>query len=121
VLFRPPERKATAGDETIISILRVAKVVELPPGKMTYIEVANRVLLLAKVEGRFYAVDGFCTHEDASLSDGSLEGHCVTCPLHGSRFELESGQPQEEPAKEAFIEPGAVFQQRHLQFCQHSE
>ena len=80
--------------------IRVAEVVELPPGKMTCIEVANRFLLLANVEGQFYAADELCTHEDASLSDGVLEGHCVTCPLHGSRFDLETGQPLEEPAEE---------------------
>ena len=42
-----------------------------------------------------------CTHEDASLSKGSLHGDCVKCPLHGSRFRLSSGEALDEPAEEA--------------------
>jgi 3-phenylpropionate/trans-cinnamate dioxygenase ferredoxin subunit len=42
-----------------------------------------------------------CSHEDASLYNGALKGRCVECPLHGSHFDLKTGQPQQEPATEA--------------------
>ncbi len=45
-------------------------------------------------------MDDMCTHEDASLSKGSLHGDCVKCPLHGSRFKLLTGQALDEPAEE---------------------
>ncbi|RMD68332.1 MAG: non-heme iron oxygenase ferredoxin subunit, partial [Gammaproteobacteria bacterium] len=54
--------------------------------------------LLAHAGGRIYAVDDTCTHEDASLALGALKGRCIKCPLHGSRFDLETGRPLEEPA-----------------------
>jgi len=50
--------------------------------------------------GDIYAADDMCTHEDASLCTGSLKGHLVKCPLHGSRFDLKSGNPLEDPADE---------------------
>lgn len=73
---------------------------ELAPGKMKRIDAIGRRVLLANVDGQFYAADDTCTHEDASLSTGSLQGACVKCPLHGSRFDLRTGEALEEPAEQ---------------------
>jgi len=70
----------------------------LAPGKMKRIEIGGRSVLLANVAGRICAVDDTCTHEDASLSSGVLEGEWVQCPLHGSRFNVCTGAALEEPA-----------------------
>ncbi len=48
-----------------------------------------------------YAVDDTCTHQDASLTDGYLEGCFVECPLHASTFDLRTGRPTGPPAKVA--------------------
>jgi nitrite reductase/ring-hydroxylating ferredoxin subunit len=45
-------------------------------------------------------VDDTCTHEEASLSSGVLRGGLVKCPLHGSRFDVRTGEALEEPAQE---------------------
>ena len=73
---------------------------ELPPGRMTCVDVGGQRILVANVDGVFYATDDTCTHEDASLSSGSLKGELVKCPLHGSRFSLRTGEPLEDPAEE---------------------
>lgn len=92
---------------------------DLPPGKMTCVEVDGRRILLANVDGVFYATDDTCTHEDASLSTGSLAGETVKCPLHGSRFSLRTGEPMEDPAEEplrcyaASVEDGVVRVELH--------
>jgi 3-phenylpropionate/trans-cinnamate dioxygenase ferredoxin component len=49
--------------------------------------------------GEFYAIDDTCTHQDASLADGWLEGCEVECPLHASRFDLRTGAVDAPPAK----------------------
>ena len=82
-------------------LIEVAKVDELKPGQMRRIECQGRSILLANVDGNYLATDDMCTHEDASLTDGALNGDLVTCPLHGSRFSLRTGAPIEEPAEEA--------------------
>ncbi len=51
--------------------------------------------------GQLYAVDDTCTHQDASLTDGYLEGCFVECPLHASTFDLRTGAPSGPPAKVA--------------------
>lgn len=63
-------------------------------------DVGGRRILIANVDGVFYATDDTCTHEEASLSSGSLKGDLVKCPLHGSRFSLRTGEPMEDPAEE---------------------
>lgn len=72
---------------------------DLPPGKMACVEIDGRRILIANVEGRFCAVDDTCTHEDASLARGALRGPWVKCPLHGSRFNVCTGEVAEEPAE----------------------
>jgi len=73
---------------------------DLAPGRMKRLDVGGRRILLANVGGRFYAADDTCTHEDASLSSGSLHGELVTCPLHGSRFNVCTGRVMDEPAEQ---------------------
>ena len=72
----------------------------LRAGTMRCVEIGGQRVLIANVEGAYYATDDRCTHEDASLSSGVLEGARVRCPLHGSRFDLRTGEALEEPAEE---------------------
>ena len=50
-------------------------------------------------DGEVFAVDDTCTHQDASLADGWLEGCQVECPLHASKFDLRTGEVDAPPAK----------------------
>jgi 3-phenylpropionate/trans-cinnamate dioxygenase ferredoxin subunit len=80
--------------------IMAARVGDVPPGGMKRVDFGSRRILLANVGGQFYAVDDTCTHEDASLSSGALRGEWVKCPLHGSRFNVRTGEVVEEPASE---------------------
>jgi len=80
--------------------VKVGTLGDLAPGRMKRVDVGGRRILLANVDGRYYATADTCTHEDAPLSAGSLRGELVRCPLHGSRFNVCTGQAIEEPALE---------------------
>jgi nitrite reductase/ring-hydroxylating ferredoxin subunit len=80
--------------------IEAEKAGELQPGTMRRVDIGGRRILLANVEGRFYAADDTCTHEEASLSTGFLKGALVKCPLHGSRFNVCTGEALEEPAED---------------------
>jgi 3-phenylpropionate/trans-cinnamate dioxygenase ferredoxin subunit len=62
--------------------------------------VGERRVLVAHIDDNWYAVDDVCSHEYAELSEGWLEPEdcTVECPLHGSRFDLRTGQPLSLPA-----------------------
>jgi nitrite reductase/ring-hydroxylating ferredoxin subunit len=79
--------------------IEVGKTGELGPGTMKRLDIRSRRILLANVDGRFCAADDTCTHEEASLSKGFLKGAWVKCPLHGSRFNVCTGEVLEEPAE----------------------
>lgn len=79
-------------------IIFAMKQEELPPGKMQCHEFNQETILFANVEGRVYAVAGTCTHEDSPLCLGALKGHFVMCSLHGSLFDLRTGQADGDPA-----------------------
>ena len=81
--------------------IELAKVEDIPPNTMRCFQFDTHRILLAYSEGKYYAADEMCTHEDASLCTGSLKGHYVKCPLHGSRFDLISGEALDEPADES--------------------
>ncbi len=76
----------------------VAETGSIRPGKFIKVVVDEQSYLVANVDGRFYAVEDNCSHEDYPLSYGCLEGDRIKCSLHGSRFSLETGAPLDEPA-----------------------
>ncbi|MHB8623230.1 MAG: non-heme iron oxygenase ferredoxin subunit [Sulfuricaulis sp.] len=80
--------------------VKIARRGELLPGKMKRVDLDGRRILLANVDGSYYAADDTCTHEDASLSQGFLKGEIVKCPLHGSRFNLCTGKVLDDPAEQ---------------------
>ncbi len=65
---------------------------EFADGTMQTVDVEGRKLLVARVGDSYYAADGRCPHMGGRLSEGKLEGTVVTCPRHGSRFELADGR-----------------------------
>lgn len=75
-----------------------AGVDELQPGQMKRVEAEGRKLLLCNTEGGHFCIDEMCSHEDYSLWFGCIKGKSIKCSLHGSYFDLASGQPLNEPA-----------------------
>ena len=98
---KKPRRTAVKGPTYVSDdFVKVGHLGDVAPGRMKRVEICGRRVLLANVNGRFYATADTCTHEDASLSAGSLHGEYVKCPLHGSRFNVCTGQVMEEPAEQ---------------------
>jgi nitrite reductase/ring-hydroxylating ferredoxin subunit len=54
--------------------------------------VGGQEILLARVGDKFYAVGNRCPHLGGELAAGQLEGTIVTCPLHGSQFDITDGR-----------------------------
>ena len=78
----------------------VAKLEEIPDGGMKQVVVRGEVVGLYRAGEDVYAIHDICTHEEAYLTDGDFEPEEleVECPLHGSRFNVESGAVRILPA-----------------------
>jgi nitrite reductase/ring-hydroxylating ferredoxin subunit len=75
-----------------VSWRRVAKTGDLQPGSVRQFRAGSRRIALYNVAGTFYATDDVCTHAEASLSDGFLDGEEIECPLHQGRFHVPTGR-----------------------------
>ena len=84
-----------------MQFVHLASLNDLQTRKLICAKTDGYRILIALAEDKVYAVDDMCTHEDASLSKGSLHADCVKCPLHGSRFRLATGEALDDPAEEA--------------------
>lgn len=80
--------------------VRVAQLGDIAPGSVKRVEVGRDEILLANVDGQIYACDDVCSHAYASLSEGDLNGVEVECPLHGSIFNVKTGEVITSPADE---------------------
>jgi nitrite reductase/ring-hydroxylating ferredoxin subunit len=80
------------------SYVEVAKVNEIPSGKMKHVEVENREIVVSNVNGKYYAMEDRCGHMNALLSMGTLSNDKIlTCPFHGAKFDVTNGKKVGEP------------------------
>ncbi len=77
----------------------VAKADELKAGQMKLLHVGGRRIVLARTEDGYVAFDDHCTHKGGPLSDGVLSCGVVTCPWHGSQFDVRGGSVKSGPAE----------------------
>jgi len=84
---------------------------DLEPGEAMRLELDSadgslvEVALVRAEDGEYHAINDVCTHGQVSLSEGEVEGNTVECWLHGSVFDLDSGEPLSLPA----TRPVAVY------------
>lgn len=93
----------------------VAAEADLFDGAAIAVAPQGRDIALYSLDGAVYATDNLCTHGNARLCEGYLEGFEIECPFHQGRFDIRTGQPTCAPAVEAVktwpvkIEAGRVF------------
>ncbi|MDH7510776.1 MAG: Rieske 2Fe-2S domain-containing protein [Methanolinea sp.] len=69
----------------------VCRLPDIREGELRKVAVRGRDILLARRGDRVYATGVLCPHLRADLSEGTLQGYILTCPLHGSRFDIRDG------------------------------
>ena len=82
------------------AFVKVCEVAELPPqGAVRRVDLDGVPIAIVATEGDYHAIDDTCSHDEVSLADGEVEGHTVECWLHGSRFDVRTGEALCLPAK----------------------
>jgi len=80
-------------------MLKACPLSQLVPGDALRLDTSPPIAVFHTEEGQIFAIDDTCTHQDASLADGYVEGCEVECPLHASKFDLRTGSVDSAPAK----------------------
>jgi nitrite reductase/ring-hydroxylating ferredoxin subunit len=78
----------------------VARADELVPGDMKLVQLGDEEVVIANVDGGFYAFGNECTHVGGPLVEGTLSGDAVRCPWHGTEFNVKTGRPLHGPGTE---------------------
>ncbi len=80
------------------AFIKVAVTGDVPANQGKLVEVEGKKIALFNLEGKYYAIDNTCTHRGGPLSEGELQGDEVTCPWHGAKFKVTSGDVLSPPA-----------------------
>lgn len=83
----------------------VSKQGAVQDGEVASFDVGDETVAVANVGGSLHAFGDICTHAQCSLAEGELEGSTVTCPCHGSQFDVTTGAVLNPPA----TQPVPVF------------
>jgi len=83
----------------LAEFVKVCSTTDVQQGKMKMVQLGAQKVCVANVSGKYYAIGDLCTHVGGLLSQGSLADHTVTCPLHGSQFDVTTGQVRRGPAR----------------------
>jgi 3-phenylpropionate/trans-cinnamate dioxygenase ferredoxin component len=74
------------------NFVAVTAAASLAAGTMTWVAIDRERVLLANIDGEFYALRDACGHRQAPLSKGTLHGHVIECPLHFATFDVRTGK-----------------------------
>ena len=78
--------------------VRVEEARKLDDGQMASFRCGEFQVLICRIHGKLYAVENLCSHANTPLDRGRLKEFCVTCPLHGAKFDVRDGRHQSPPA-----------------------
>ncbi len=77
----------------------VADVNEIDDDEAIQVDINGKPIAVYFTEGNYYATDDLCTHEEAKLSEGYIDGTTIECPLHQGVFCLKTGRALQAPAE----------------------
>jgi 3-phenylpropionate/trans-cinnamate dioxygenase ferredoxin subunit len=83
--------------------VRTVAVGEVAEGKALSFRLGDRPILICRSKGAFFAVENKCSHADEPLECGRIRNGWISCPAHGARFDLETGEALNPPAKDPIV------------------
>ena len=85
----------------MVEFVKVVRTTDFEPGQARLVEVKGKRIALFKVGGEYCAIDNTCTHRGGPLVQGKISGYEVTCPFHGSKFDIRTGEVLGPPASQS--------------------
>lgn len=91
--------KLKSSEGASVTFVPVTEAERLENREILRVDIDGQVMTIAKLEGKFYAFQEFCTHRFGPLSEGSFQDFNVQCPWHNSCFDVRTGKVTQGPAK----------------------
>ncbi|MDH3378444.1 MAG: non-heme iron oxygenase ferredoxin subunit [Gammaproteobacteria bacterium] len=98
---QPAAKTSQPADQSMskLEFHAVANTDDLEDEEVMAVDVGDEEIALYRIEGKFYATHGLCTHEHVKLADGFVEGDRIECPLHSACFDIKTGKAVNPPAE----------------------
>jgi nitrite reductase/ring-hydroxylating ferredoxin subunit len=77
----------------------VGKTSEVQDGKLIHITAGGKEIVVTSLDGNYYAMDNVCTHAGADLHEGEINNNELTCPWHGAKWDIKTGNLISFPQK----------------------
>lgn len=90
------------------NLTRVADVSDIAPGGVHIVKIDRKTIAVFNIDGILYAIDNTCLHRGGPLGEGKLEGTTVTCPWHGWKYNISTGENFTKPNKNIATYPVTV-------------
>jgi len=89
-------------------LTRVADISDIVPGSVYIVTIDRKAIAVFNIDGILYAIDNTCLHRGGPLGEGKLEGTTVTCPWHGWKYNIATGENLTKPDKKIATYPVTV-------------
>ncbi len=81
-----------------MTLVKLSRIATVPAGELKQFRVQGIEILVININNQFFCLDARCTHAGAPLSEGEVSGDVLTCPWHGSQFNIKDGSVLRGPA-----------------------
>ena len=75
-----------------MALVRACDRSEISVGGLKWVRAGGKDLVIANLDGEFYALENWCMHEQGNRSQGELKKNILTCPDHGAQFDVTTGK-----------------------------
>jgi 3-phenylpropionate/trans-cinnamate dioxygenase ferredoxin component len=83
-----------------MSFKRACALSDLSAGQSLAVEMEGEPVAIVRTEGEVFAIRDVCSHAEVPLTEGEVDGYTIECWLHGSCFDVRTGEPTNLPATE---------------------
>jgi 3-phenylpropionate/trans-cinnamate dioxygenase ferredoxin component len=84
-----------------MALVKLCKVDYVPVAEMKQCQIDDTEVLVVNLNHQFFCLEARCTHAGAPLSEGELNGKVLSCPWHGSQFDVTDGRVLQGPADQS--------------------
>ncbi|MCH2304878.1 MAG: non-heme iron oxygenase ferredoxin subunit [SAR202 cluster bacterium] len=75
-----------------MNLIKICDLSEIPNGSIKKFEINDEEITICNINNQIFAINDNCSHDEASLQEGFIDGYEIECPMHGAKFDIRTGE-----------------------------
>ena len=75
-----------------MNLIKICDLSEIPNGSTKKFEINDEEITICNINNQIFAINDNCSHDEASLQEGFIDGYEIECPMHGAKFDIRTGE-----------------------------